>query len=86
MKNESIIGLIAKNMFRHPNFWSFSNFKNRLHVIALMFVPVSCNDEKLKRNYHLAKYNFWSACGDSGDYEYLKSARRKLKECNKKAR
>ncbi len=73
-------------MFRHPNFWSSRNFKNRLSVIALMLIPVSCDDEKLKHKYWIAKYNFWSACGDSGDYEYLKAVRHKLKECNKKAR
>lgn len=32
-KKETIIGLIAKNMFKHPNFWSSRNFKNRLSVI-----------------------------------------------------
>lgn len=51
-----------------------------------MLIPVSCDDEKLKHKYWIAKYNFWSACGDSGDYEYLKAVRHKLKECNKKAR
>ncbi len=83
---KSVVGLIAQNMFRHPNFWNYQNFKNRLHVLALMLVPLSCSDKKLKDNYRMAKYNFWSACGDTGDYEFYKYCRRRLKECKGKSK
>ncbi len=80
-QNKPVITLIAQNMFRHPNFWNIRNFQNRVHVILLALVPISCKDETLRNRYNQAKYNFWSACGDKGDYEYLMHVRKKLKKC-----
>lgn len=80
-QNKSVINLIAQNMFRHPNFWNIRNFKNRVHVILLALVPIYCKDETLRNRYNQAKYNFWSACGDKGDYDYLMHVRKKLKKC-----
>ncbi|MBQ8728833.1 MAG: hypothetical protein IJY77_00910 [Alphaproteobacteria bacterium] len=82
--NQDIIKIIAQNMFRHQNFWNFQNFRHRLHVLWLMLMPVSCNDEKLRSRYNTAKYNFWSCCGDKMDYDYFIGIRHRLAECKTK--
>jgi len=84
--SKPVIQIIMRNMFWHPNFWNLRNFKNRLHVLMLMMLPLSCDNEKLNHKYKLAQINFWSACGDSGDYEYLKMCRKRLKEYQGKSK
>lgn len=79
--NKDIFMLIYRNMFRHPNFWNIRNFKNRMHVILLALVPIYCKDKTLRNKYNQARYNFWSACGDKGDYDYLMHVRKKFQKC-----
>ncbi len=82
--NKDIAKVIAQNIFRHKNFWNLNNFKNRLHVLLLMALPVSCKDKKLRASYNTAKYNFWSACGDDMDYKFFIGIRQRLQKCNTK--
>ena len=85
-KNTNILKIIAANMFRHPNFWNVQNFKNRIHVIGLQFLPApqlvykkvvlimrGGDDPKITKAKTLlndSQLNFWSACGDPVDYKY----------------